>query len=133
VQVYLNGRPAKELNFSRYTTPQRFNRDPKSAVKFDQEIALEFKHDTHVIVMAVGEKSTLGIVQGPRWGKIQPIAVSNPIWVDVDGGGFKPNGDTLGSPLPVKGGLPVKKKAEPPPAANEEASPAKKAATSKKP
>ena len=76
VQVYLNGRPATQHNFSRYTEPQRFNRDPKSAVKFDQQIALEFKQDTHVIVMAVGEKSTLGIVQGPRWGKLQPIAVS---------------------------------------------------------
>ena len=25
------------------------------------------------------------------------------IFVDVDGGGFKPSGDTLGYPLPVKG------------------------------
>jgi hypothetical protein len=33
-----------------------------------------------------------------------PIAVSNPIYVDVDGGGFKPNADTLGSPLPVASG-----------------------------
>ena len=32
------------------------------------------------------------------------IAVSNPIFVDVDGGGFKANGDTLGAPLPVKAG-----------------------------
>jgi hypothetical protein len=30
-----------------------------------------------------------------------PMAVSNPIYVDVDGGGFKPNGDTLGAPLPT--------------------------------
>jgi hypothetical protein len=114
VQVYLNGRPAKELNFSRYTTPDRFVRSgdkgDNAALKFDQTIPLELKQDTHVIVMAVGEKSTLGVVQGPRWGKIQPIAVSNPIYVDVDGGGFKANGDTLGSPLPVKGGLPAKQK-----------------------
>ncbi len=131
VQVYLNGRPATEYNFSRYTTPQRFNRDPKDPVKFDQAIALEFKQDTHVIVMAVGEKSTLGIVQGPRWGKIQPIVVSNPIWVDADGGGFKANGDTLGSPLPVKGGLPAKKSAEAKPAAKEVEDPPKKATATK--
>jgi hypothetical protein len=31
-----------------------------------------------------------------------PFAVSNPIFVDVDGGGFKPNGDDLGVPFPVK-------------------------------
>jgi hypothetical protein len=117
VQVYLNGRPAKELNFSRYTTPDRFAKDGTSAVKFDQTVPLELKQDTHLIVMAVGEKSTLGVVQGPRWGKLEPMAVSNPIWVDVDGDGFKPNGDTLGSPLPVKGGLPAKKKAATPPKA----------------
>src|SRR5205085_1748017 len=113
-QVYLNGRPSKELNFSRYTTPQRFARSGETgALKFDQTIPLELKEDTHVIVMAVGEKSTLGVVQGPRWGQLKPIAVSNPIFVDVDGGGFKANGDTLGSPLPVKGGLPAKKPARP--------------------
>ncbi len=32
-----------------------------------------------------------------------PIAVSNPIYVDVDGKGFQPSGDPLGD-LPVKGG-----------------------------
>jgi hypothetical protein len=26
----------------------------------------------------------------------------NPVFVDVDGGGFKANRDTLGHPLPVK-------------------------------
>jgi hypothetical protein len=31
------------------------------------------------------------------------MAVSNPIFVDVDGQAFKPNGDTLGE-LPTKGG-----------------------------
>src|SRR6185369_15779908 len=63
VQVYLNGRPAKELNFSRYTTPERFARhgdgksegknEGKSALQFDQTLPLELKQDTHVIVMAV--------------------------------------------------------------------------------
>jgi hypothetical protein len=106
VQVYLNGRPANELNISRFSTPERFG---KGSVKFDQTLPLELKQDTHVIVMAVGEKSTLGIVQGPTWGKILPIAVSNPIYVDVDGGGFTANRDTLGAPLPVKGGQPAEK------------------------
>jgi hypothetical protein len=106
VQVYLNGQPAKDLNFLKFSTPERF---AQGVVKFDQTLPLELKEDTHVIVMAVGEKSTLGVVQGPTWGKIMPIAVSNPIYVDVDGGGFKPNGDTLGAPLPVKGGRPAAK------------------------
>ena len=32
---------------------------------------------------------------------LKPCAYINPIWVDVDGGGFKANGDTLGWPLPT--------------------------------
>jgi hypothetical protein len=38
---------------------------------------------------------------GPEHAEDKPVAVSNPIFVDVDGGGFKPNGDTLGD-LPLK-------------------------------
>jgi hypothetical protein len=33
---------------------------------------------------------------------MHPFAYNNPIFVDVDGHGFKPNGDALGFPLPVK-------------------------------
>ena len=33
---------------------------------------------------------------------MKPFAYHNPIFVDVDGHGFTPNGDTLGWPLPVK-------------------------------
>ena len=33
---------------------------------------------------------------------IHPTAYNNPIFVDADGAGFTPNGDTLGWPLPVK-------------------------------
>ena len=40
---------------------------------------------------------------GPEHADDRPVAVSNPIFVDVDGNGFKPNGDSLGA-LPVKGG-----------------------------
>ena len=61
-----------------------------------------------IIVVAVGEESDLGEVMGPMWGKQKPAAISNPIYADVDGGGFKPNGDTLGAPLPTKGDRPVK-------------------------
>ena len=70
-------------------------------MKFDQEIPLHLDRDTHVIVAAIGEKSKLGPVMGPEHAADQPVAVSNPIFVDVDGGGFKHNGDTLGD-LPVK-------------------------------
>ncbi len=101
VQILLNGRAEESLNFTRETTPGRF---AGGAVKFEQKIPLALKGDTHVIVAAAGEKSTLGPVMGPDHAKDMPIAISNPIYVDVDGGGFKPNGDTLGAPLPVASG-----------------------------
>jgi hypothetical protein len=40
---------------------------------------------------------------GPEHAADLPIAVSNPIFVDVDGGGLKTSSDTLGE-LPTKGG-----------------------------
>ena len=101
VQVFLNGRPAESLNFTRQSAPERFS---DATMKFDQEIPLRLERDTHVIVAAIGERSKLGPVMGPEHADDRPVAVSNPIFVDVDGGGFKPNGDTLGK-LPVKGGL----------------------------
>jgi hypothetical protein len=45
-------------------------------------------------------------VHGPNWGQHQPAAFINPVYVDVDGEGFKANGDTLGHPLPVRYGYP---------------------------
>ncbi|HEX7380448.1 MAG TPA: CehA/McbA family metallohydrolase, partial [Pirellulales bacterium] len=101
VQVYLNGRPQPSLNFTRTATPERF---AGGTVKFDQELALTLTGDTHLIVAAAAEKSTLGPVMGPAHAKDMPIAVSNPIYIDVDGGGFRSNGDTLGAPLPVMSG-----------------------------
>lgn len=101
VQVFLNGAPSPELNFTRAATPERFT---GGTVKFEQMLPLELAADTHVIIVAAGEHSTLGPVMGPDHGKDMPIVISNPIFVDVDGGGFRPNGDTLGAPLPVTSG-----------------------------
>jgi hypothetical protein len=98
VQVLLNGRPAEHLNFTRKTTPERFS---AATVKFDQEISLALTEDAHVIVVAISESSGLGPVVGPDHAADPPVAVSNPIFVDVDGKGFKASGDSLGK-LPVK-------------------------------
>jgi hypothetical protein len=100
VQVFLNGRAAEALNFTRRSAPERFS---DATMKFDQEIALRLERDTHVIVAAIGERSRLGQVMGPEHAADLPVAVSNPIYVDIDGGGFKSSGDTLGA-LPTKGG-----------------------------
>ena len=98
VQIFLNGRPEEQVNFTRRENPERFGKD---AVRFDAKIPLKLTADTHIIVSATGEGLTLGTIMGPAWGKQPPTAVSNPIFVDVDGGGFKPNGDRLGVELPL--------------------------------
>jgi hypothetical protein len=97
VQVLANGRALPALNFTRASHPGKFRQGP---VRFQEEIEVEFPSDVHLIVVAVGERSTMGPVMGQN--PDQPCAVSNPIFVDVDGGGFTPNKDTLDAPLPVK-------------------------------
>jgi hypothetical protein len=69
-------------------------------VKFDESITVRRDADAHFIVVAIGEGLELGPVCGPQQGKTPPTAVSNPIFVDVDGNGFQPNKDDLGCPLP---------------------------------
>jgi hypothetical protein len=104
VQVLRNGRPDKSLNWTRAANPEAFSRE---VVKFDRKVPIEFRSDTQLIVIAGGEHSEIGPVMGPQFGKYKPTAISNPIFVDADGGGFKANGDTLGYPLPVKQQKPV--------------------------
>ena len=97
VQLFVNGRPSTEHNYTRRTHPKLFG---DSVVKFDHELELELKQDAHLIIAAAGEGLELGRVMGPRYGPMMPIAVANPIFVDVDGKGFQANGDLLDVPLP---------------------------------
>ncbi|PHS18702.1 MAG: hypothetical protein COA78_01580 [Blastopirellula sp.] len=96
VQIFLNGRMAENLNFTRRTHADKFG---NNVVKFESNIELELKEDTHVIVAAIGEDLQLGRVMGPTYGKRVPCVVSNPIFIDFNGDGFKPNQDDLGLPL----------------------------------
>jgi hypothetical protein len=100
VQVFVNGQAETGLNFTRKANPDAFS---DRTLKFDREIPLKLAKDAHVVVVAIGEGSGLGRVMGPDHAKDHPVAVSNPIFVDVDGKGFQANGDTLGD-LPVKEG-----------------------------
>ena len=106
VQVFINGRPSPETNFTRRTTSQHFS---DRVVRFEAKIPIELKTDAHVIVATIGEGLQLGPVMGPEHGKKPPAAVANPIFVDVDGGGFKPNGDLLGVPLALDTNRPITK------------------------
>lgn len=105
VQVLVNGRPDPKLNFTRAAHAKLFSDKP---LRFEHTAEVNLAKDAHVIIVATDENGEIGEVMGPYYGRQQPTAVSNPILVDVDGGGFKANGDTLKTPLPVKGDKPVK-------------------------
>lgn len=97
VQVFSNGQPLEALNFTRKSHPTLFD---DSNVRFEYEAEFpQPKVDTHVIVATIGEGLELGPVMGPASGSLPPVAVSNPIFIDVNGQGFQPNGDDLGVPF----------------------------------
>jgi hypothetical protein len=97
--VLVNGRPSPELTFTRTSHPHLFHSD---TVRFEHTVEIKLDQDAHIVVLAGHSVQTLGPVFGPDWGTQQPTALTNPVFVDVDGGGFKANRDTLGHPLPVK-------------------------------
>ncbi len=99
VVVLVNGRPHATHDYHRAKHSDRFRNT--GSVKFDEKLELALSEDAHIIVVATGDKP-LGKVAGPDWGAQLPTALSNPIYIDVDGDGFRANKDTLGHPLPVK-------------------------------
>jgi len=101
VQVFVNGVADPKWNYTRQTHPDKFR---QGVVIFAQELPLELASDAHLVVVAAGEGKQLGPVVGPDHAKEMPTAVANPIFVDVDGNGFKPNGDMLGLPLAITPG-----------------------------
>lgn len=101
VQVLVNSRPDPKLNFTRESHPQMFK---DGVVKFDEKIHVPLQHDAHLIVVAIDENGDEKIGYGTSdYARIRPCAYNNPIYVDADGHGFTPNGDTLGFELPAGG------------------------------
>lgn len=99
VQVLVNGRPDPKLNFTRTANAAMFK---DGALKFEQDIVVPLQMDAHLIVVAMGEGSTLvGGYGTSDQAKMHPCCYNNPIFVDADGNGFKANGDTLDFELPV--------------------------------
>jgi hypothetical protein len=86
------------MNWTRARQPDAFR--SAGPVRFERSVPLSLGTDSHPIVVATGEDSRLGPAHGP-YAQHRPTAVSNPNFVDVDGGGFAANRDTLGVPLPV--------------------------------
>ncbi len=99
VQVLVNGRMPKELNFTAKTHPRKFR---QGVLRFDETVRVPLQQDAHLIVAAVDEDSDLSKGWGlnPQ-GKMRPTAFTNPIYVDTRHDGFQANGDTLGHPLPA--------------------------------
>jgi len=101
VQVLVNGKQDERYNYTRENNPEMFGDE---VMKFDHTLKLDLSEDAHLIVVAIGENETLQRGFGTSTqASIQPCAYNNPIYVDVDGGGFEPNYDTLGYDLPVTG------------------------------
>ena len=97
VQLFVNGRPAEEFNFTRRSHGELFSPD---TVQFDHRFQVSLESDAHLVVAAIGEESSLGVVMGPDHAADKPVAVANPIFVDFDGNGFEANGDLLDLPIP---------------------------------
>ena len=93
VQVLVNSRQRADLNFTRDRNPEMFG---DGVVKFEREVPVKLSEDAHLIVVAIGEKFNLSTGFGTSsQASLQPCAFNNPIYVDVDGGGFRANGDML--------------------------------------
>lgn len=100
VQILVNGRAPAALNFTRKSHPDFFK---DGVVKFDRQISVPLTEDAHLIVVACHETQTLELAYGTSdQATLHPFAFHNPIYIDVDGGGFKANGDLLDHPLPPK-------------------------------
>jgi hypothetical protein len=101
VQLLVNSRPHPDFNFTRATHPQMFQ---NGVIKFDQTLKIPLQEDAHLIVVALHETGDMKIGYGTSdYATMRPCAYNNPIYVDADGGGFKPNGDTLDYDLPTMG------------------------------
>lgn len=101
VQILVNGRQVPEYNYTRESHPEMFG---DGIVKFDHKLDLLLDQDSHIIVVAYGSNSNLeGGFGTSGQANNRPCAYNNPIFVDIDGGGFRPNGDNLGYALPTAG------------------------------
>ncbi|MDF1737774.1 MAG: CehA/McbA family metallohydrolase [Verrucomicrobiales bacterium] len=103
VQVLVNGRQDPRYNYTREKNPEMFEKKP-AVMRFQETLKLDLSEDAHLIVVAIGENETLQQGFGTSTqASYRPCAYNNPIFIDVDRGGFEPNYDTLGYDLPVKG------------------------------
>jgi hypothetical protein len=101
VFLLINGRFSDAHRFTREKNPEMFG---DTAVKFDHELDVVLPGDAHLVAVAGSEKRMKTSIYGSAPEGYLSAAITNPIFVDVDGSGFQPNKDTLGAPLPVRRG-----------------------------
>jgi hypothetical protein len=98
VQVLVNGRQDKNLNFTIESNPGLFTQGSR---QFLHTFPLIIEKDANVIVVATGKKRPLDERLSRKETLQFPIAVANPFFIDVKGDGYTANKDTLGESLPV--------------------------------
>ena len=97
--VIVNGRVDATHSYSRANNPDLFR---SGVVKFEKTLELELKSDAHLIIATGHSTKNLTAIYGSEAGNAHPAAVTNPIFIDINGDGFQPNKDTLDVPLPTK-------------------------------
>lgn len=97
VQILVNGKADSALHFSKDQYPGMFK---EGSLVFDEEIPVTLPADAHIIVAAYGKDESI-LISGGRSRNAIPAVLANPVFVDTDGDGFKPNQDLLGRPLPT--------------------------------
>ncbi|MEX2410045.1 MAG: CehA/McbA family metallohydrolase [Candidatus Paceibacterota bacterium] len=98
VQILINGRQDKNLNFTKIKRPDLFY---KTGLQFKHTFQYKLDIDSHMIVVATGSGKTFyrDLTSVPELNV--PTAITNPIFIDVNGDGFKASMDLLDRPLPV--------------------------------
>ena len=99
VFVLVNGRIHPMHDYSREKTPDAFR---SSVVKFERILEVDLKEDAHIVVATGNTAGKLSSIYGTEKQKTRPAAMTNPIFIDVNGDGFQPNKDTLDHPLPTR-------------------------------
>jgi hypothetical protein len=99
VFVLVNGRIHPQHDYHREKAPDLFR---GGTVKFERTLDLDLKQDAHIVVATGNTSGELGSMYGALHAKTKPAALTNPIFVDINGDGFQPNRDTLDHPLPTK-------------------------------
>ena len=89
VIVYVAGKPVKHFDLARM--PSGLASGPVASMlpieRFHQQWAFSVPHDTYVVVRVEGDGSLSPVVGGGQGVTVFPFALTNPIFLDVDGNG----------------------------------------------